>query len=109
MSVGLHFKISGATYPGVPHLVYKYFYEFINSARPRSTITTSGFYFESFRTITFSSLRSLCIIPFECKCYIPLNSCIIIFLPYEKDGNPYFWIQPNNETPKFYITMYVEF
>ena len=38
-SLDFIFKTYGATYPGVPHRVYKKFSFFIYSARPRSTIT----------------------------------------------------------------------
>lgn len=103
------FRTSGATYPGVPHLVYKYFYALTNSASPMSTITISGFYFESFLTIMFSNLRSRCIIPLVCICSMPFRSWKIIFLASSRLGNPYFCIQPNRDSPRFSMAIYVEF
>ena len=38
-SVDFIFNTSGATYPGVPHLVYKYLVELVYYARPKSTRT----------------------------------------------------------------------
>ena len=64
-SVDFIFRTSGATYPGVPHLVYKYLVVLVYYASPKSTKTgmTLLLFSSSLLTMMFSSFKSLCIMP----------------------------------------------
>ncbi len=62
-------NISGATYPGVPHLLNKCLDSCTNAPNPRSDILMVNYSSDYMRM--FSGLRSLCIIPLECMYYTP--------------------------------------
>ena len=75
--------ISGATYPGVPHLLKRYEGTSHLEANPKSTILTWLLSISaSFLSIKFSSLRSLCMIPLEARWLSPDNISNIIFCIY---------------------------
>jgi len=63
--------ISGATYPGVPHLKKMYYSSSAWVAKPKSTMTGSR---DSPRSIIFSGLMSRCMILFSCMCFNPFKS-----------------------------------
>lgn len=70
----LRLIISGATYPGVPHLIYTNYVASVYSASPKSTITGSTFSFPAPLIMIFSSLISRCMIFFLCRYLRPINN-----------------------------------
>mmetsp|Transcript_37000 Transcript_37000/g.94588 ORF Transcript_37000/g.94588 Transcript_37000/m.94588 type:complete len:211 (+) Transcript_37000:183-815(+) len=70
-------KISGATYCGEPHMVFSNESGSMSLASPKSAILT-GESSRSFSRIRFSSLRSRCTIPRECRYATPSRICVII-------------------------------
>lgn len=84
--MNLRLITSGATNPGVPHLVYIYGLFLTNVAKPKSAITTESKFLYKLLNISysyslnnmFSNFKSLCIIPFLCICLIPLTKPYII-------------------------------
>jgi len=93
-------NISGATYPGVPHLLNSNS-SLVNAASPKSAnlIYNSSSFALSTR-IRFSGLISLCIMPFAWIYSNALNNYLIVFAEFLSEKLPVLMIVSNNSPPR---------
>lgn len=96
-SPSLYLNISGATYPGVPHLLNIQFFRSKKVANPKSAITNSDIEEEHFSRM-LSGLRSRWMIYLECICSTAANKLPKHF-PICFSSNLCWFIFYNNSPP----------